>query len=258
MAHSNSTPNYGLPQFVASDKPAWLTDINSAYADIDAGMHNAQTAADDAQDDATQALNDASSALTTASSADAKASGAIASIAPIFDTAAVYSVGDRVIYNSLLYRCIVDVNVPGPWTGSANWTRETINSIVRNIDAKTGSDIPVSDTDSDSIASKIEPLSDFIATPLFKRLACNNITKTLPANGSATITGNEVTFSESIAGYTPVAIASLYSTALGYFSVFDVRAVGTNGTFAIIRSTSGSSQNTISNFTVLFARNDLL
>lgn len=258
MAHSNSTTNYGLPQFVSTDKPAWLTDVNTAYSDIDTGMHNAQVAADNAQSDATQALTDASAASTTATTADAKASGAVASISESFDTTATYNVGDYVVYNNLLYRCIVDVITPGSWTGSANWERTTIDAIVSDLASKTGSDIPVSDTDSDSIASKIAPLSAFIATPLVKRLTCNNITKTLPASGSVSIIGTDLTFSESTAGYTPVAIGSLYSTAQGYFSSFDARAVGSAGTFAIIRSTSGSSQNVISNFTVLFARNDLL
>lgn len=258
MAHSNSTTNYSLPQFVSADKPAWLTDVNTAYADIDTGMHNAQVAADNAQSDATQALTDASTAATTATGADAKASGAVASISESFDTTATYSVGDYVIYNNLLYRCTVDVVTPGSWTGSANWERTTIDAIVSDLASRTGSDIAVSDTDADSIASKIAPLSAFIATPLFKRLTCNNITKTLPANGSVSILGTDLTFSESIAGYTPVAICALYSTAQGYFATFDARTTGASGTFAIIRSTSGSSQNVISNFTVLFARNDLL
>ena len=38
MAHTNSTPNYNLPQFLSSDKPAWLTDINNAFYDIDAAL----------------------------------------------------------------------------------------------------------------------------------------------------------------------------------------------------------------------------
>lgn len=149
MAHTNSTTNYALPQFVSSDKPAWLTDVNTAYADIDTGMHNAQVAADNAQSDATQALSDASTASSTATSAEAKASGAIASISDSFDTTATYSVGDYVIYNNLLYRCIVDVITPGSWTGSANWERTTIESIIDSIDA---ADIPYDSNESVSDA----------------------------------------------------------------------------------------------------------
>lgn len=128
MAHSNSTQYYNLPQFESTDKPAWLVDVNPAYAAIDAGIHAAKAAADAAQGDATQALSDASAAGTTASGADAKAAGSIASLADTFDSTATYDVGDLVIYNSLLYICIVAVTVPGAWTGSGNWNRTTLEA----------------------------------------------------------------------------------------------------------------------------------
>ena len=38
MSHTNSTANYSLPQFVGSDKPAWLTDVNGAMTSIDTQM----------------------------------------------------------------------------------------------------------------------------------------------------------------------------------------------------------------------------
>lgn len=133
MSHSTSTPHYNLPQFASTDKPAWLTDINTAYSDIDTGLHNAKTAADDAQADASQALETAGDASAAATAADSKGSGAVASIAPAFDTTAAYSVGDNVVYNNLLYTCIVPVVNPGPWSGSANWQRTTLNAIAGKI-----------------------------------------------------------------------------------------------------------------------------
>ena len=42
MAHTNSTTHYNLPQFITTDKPAWLTDVNNAYTAIAAGMHTAK------------------------------------------------------------------------------------------------------------------------------------------------------------------------------------------------------------------------
>jgi len=132
MSHTNSTTNYGLPQFLTGDKPAWLTDVNNAYADIDAGMKAAQSAADNAQGDATQALTDAGNAATAASAADAKGAGALASIEVTFDPTTVYAVGSKVIYNNLLYRCTVAVTTPGPWTGVTNWERITVDSIIPN------------------------------------------------------------------------------------------------------------------------------
>lgn len=135
MSHTNSTPNYNLPQFVTTDKPAWLTDINNAFSAIDTGIDAAKDAADAAQSDATSAGTTAGAAATAASAADTKASGAVASIANAFDTTATYNVGDLVMYNSLLYACTVAVTTPGAWTGSANWGRVTIEDKLDALDS---------------------------------------------------------------------------------------------------------------------------
>ena len=130
MSHTNSTTNYALPQFVTTDKPAWLTDINGAFSDLDTAVKAAKDAGDNAQNDATQALSDASTADGKATTADAKASGALASIESTFDPTTVYAVGTKVIYNSLLYVCTVAVTTPGPWTGSTNWSRLTVDGYI--------------------------------------------------------------------------------------------------------------------------------
>ncbi len=130
MSHTNSTANYGLPQFITTDKPAWLTDVNVAYSAIDTGMKNNQDAAAAAQGDATQALDDASAASTAAAAADAKGSGAVASIANAFDSTATYQLNAIVMYNSLLYKCTTPVTTPGPWTGVTNWTRINVNELI--------------------------------------------------------------------------------------------------------------------------------
>lgn len=45
MSHTNTTTNYNLPQFVGTDKPSWLTDVNGAMTSIDTQMKlNADTA----------------------------------------------------------------------------------------------------------------------------------------------------------------------------------------------------------------------
>lgn len=134
MGHTNSTTNYNLPQFLPTDKPAWLTDINGAFNSIDTGLKNAKDTADNAQNDATQALTDASSAATAAATADAKGSGSVASIANAFDSTAIYNAGDLVMYNNLLYICSVAVVTPGPWTGSTNWSRITVEDKLDALD----------------------------------------------------------------------------------------------------------------------------
>ena len=49
MSATNSTLNYQLPQFIATDKPAWLVDFNGAMSDIDTAIKEAKTAGDNAQ-----------------------------------------------------------------------------------------------------------------------------------------------------------------------------------------------------------------
>ena len=87
MSSTNHTTNYNLPQYVGSDKPAWLGDINPAFSTIDTqmkanntlaqqGVTDAGTAdgkAVQAQADATQALTNASTAQNTANTASAEA-----------------------------------------------------------------------------------------------------------------------------------------------------------------------------------------
>lgn len=90
MGHTNSTPNLSLPQFVGSDKPTWLSDVNGAMLAIDAAYGTieaqassaaaaaagavtaagaAQTAADAAATAAATAGTNASEALSTANNA---------------------------------------------------------------------------------------------------------------------------------------------------------------------------------------------
>lgn len=180
MAHTNSTTNYNLPQFLPTDKPAWLVDVNPAYASIDTAIKNASDAAGNAQGDATQALADAAGANAIATQANTKADGAIASLAENFLDTATYAVGEYVIFNNILYVCTEPVTTPGPWTGSVNWARASVDSIATSFNTdinvlkdRTGSDIPVSDDSTGSIADAInankwvDASSEFTAGPSF-------------------------------------------------------------------------------------------
>ena len=44
MSHTNATTNYSLPQFVGTDTPGWLTDVNTAMSDIDSAIYARQQA----------------------------------------------------------------------------------------------------------------------------------------------------------------------------------------------------------------------
>lgn len=171
MSHTNSTTNYNLPQFLTTDKPAWLTDVNNAYSAIDTAIKAAKDAGDNAQEDATQAISDASDASTAAAAADAKGAGAVASISDTFDATSTYSIGEHVMYNNLLYVCTVAVTTPGAWTGSANWNRVTIETLVNEVktvsDANAASIVNLENT---SVSIVRGPgISDTVPTPTVKR-----------------------------------------------------------------------------------------
>ena len=83
MSATNSTPNYGLPQYVADDKPTYLGDFNKAMLDIDTNMKSidnkavsAESAVETANSNATQAINTANEASQTAQTAQATATTA--------------------------------------------------------------------------------------------------------------------------------------------------------------------------------------
>ena len=57
MSHTNSTTNYNLPQFVSSDKPTWLNDVNGAMSAIDTQMKANADSATSASTSATTANN---------------------------------------------------------------------------------------------------------------------------------------------------------------------------------------------------------
>ena len=132
MSHTNSTTNYSLPQFLTTDKPAWLTDVNNAYLAIDTAMKNNADAASLADTKATNAGTAATNADTKATAAKTASEGAVGSLADAFSDINTYSVGAVVTYNSLLYQCTVAVTTPGAWTGSANWTRVTLDGLKQN------------------------------------------------------------------------------------------------------------------------------
>ena len=76
MGHTNSTANLSLPQFIGTDKPTWLGDVNGAFSAIDSkvGTIDADIAATDAKAD--NAVADAASAVTTANGANNTAGNA--------------------------------------------------------------------------------------------------------------------------------------------------------------------------------------
>lgn len=84
MAHTNSTSNYELSQFIGTDKPTFLGDYNGDMQKIDAAIKGAKDTADGASTTAnaasalaTSASETATTAATAAASADANATTAL-------------------------------------------------------------------------------------------------------------------------------------------------------------------------------------
>lgn len=73
MSSTNHTTNYNLPQFIGSDKPAWLGDMNPAFSAIDTQMKANDTKAGQGISDAATAQTKADSAYTLADSANTAA-----------------------------------------------------------------------------------------------------------------------------------------------------------------------------------------
>ena len=80
MSSTNTTPNYGLPQYIPTDKPTYLGDFNKAMLDIDTNMKSienkaisAESGIETVQATANQALENANTAQTTATQAQTTA-----------------------------------------------------------------------------------------------------------------------------------------------------------------------------------------
>lgn len=69
MSHTNSTANFGLPQYIGTDKPTYLGDENGAYLAIDTQMKKNQDLAQGAQGTADTALTIATEAKDNATEA---------------------------------------------------------------------------------------------------------------------------------------------------------------------------------------------
>lgn len=87
MSATNSTPNYDLPQYVATDKPTYLGDFNKAMLDIDTNMKSIDNKASSAESSVATANTNASQALENANQASTKADTAQATATQAQSTA---------------------------------------------------------------------------------------------------------------------------------------------------------------------------
>lgn len=127
MSHTNSTANLSLPQFIGSDKPTWLGDVNGAFSAIDsyAGTNDAAVAA--AASDATSAISQASAAVSTANNANTTAGNA--------STVANNAIG--VANNAVTIAGVVDTKV-GLLADLTTTDRTSIVNAINEVNAAVG------------------------------------------------------------------------------------------------------------------------
>lgn len=124
MGHTNSTANLSLPQFIGTDKPTWLGDVNGAFSAIDAyaGTNDAAVAA--AASDASSAISQAGAAVNTANTANTTAGNA--------STAANNAVG--VANNAVAIAGVVDGKV-GLLADLTTTDRDSIVDAINEVNA---------------------------------------------------------------------------------------------------------------------------
>lgn len=124
MGATNHTANYDLPQWIGTDKPTFLGDLNDAFLKIDAGMKRNQSEISGATSDAGKALAKATSA-----------GQAVNTLTPIVNTASenasqalttannAASTANTANANANAAKTITDqISVGGGWTTFTNCT----------------------------------------------------------------------------------------------------------------------------------------
>ena len=133
---------------------------------------------------------------------------------------------------------------------------------IGNIAADVGSLSSLTTTNKDSLVDAVNEVdgeldnkpTNTAGSPFLKVKTTANITKSISANGYASILGSDINLAET--GYTPVGIVSMYNTQSAgcFFGSFDCSVVSGSATFAIVKNTSTSNINATLNFKILFMR----
>ena len=152
MGHTNSTANLALPQFIGTDKPTWLSDVNGAFAAIDAyaGNNDAALAITDAKADT--AISDAAGAVTTAGNASTTAGNA----------AATATAANTVAGNALTVANGINSKV-GVLTDLTTTDKSTVVNAINEVNGKDAGDIAYDNTGSGLTATNVQAAIDEVA-----------------------------------------------------------------------------------------------
>ena len=171
-------------------------------------------------------------------------------VADEYDGIQTYDKGDVVIYKNTLYICTTN-NTTGAWDAT-KWTATTVQSLIGDLSQLTT-------TEKSSLVGAVNEVNgnkptNTAGSPFLKVKTTANITKSINANGYASILGSDIDLAE--AGYTPIGIVSMYNTQSAgcFFGSFDCSVVSGSATFAIVKNTSTSNINATMNFKILFMR----
>lgn len=152
MGHTNSTANLALPQFIGTDKPTWLSDVNGAFAAIDsyAGNNDAALAITDGKADT--AIADASNAVTTAGNAATTAGNA----------AATATAANTVAGNALTVANGINAKV-GVLTDLTTTDKSTVVNAINEVNGKDAGDIAYDNSGSGLTATNVQDAIDEVA-----------------------------------------------------------------------------------------------
>ena len=152
MSHTNSTANLSLPQFIGTDKPTWLSDVNGAFAAIDsyAGSNDAALAIVDGKADT--AIGDASSAVTTATNAATTAGNA----------ATTATNANTIAGNALTVANGINSKV-GVLTDLTTTDKSTVVNAINEVNGKDAGDIAYDNTGSGLTATNVQDAIDEVA-----------------------------------------------------------------------------------------------
>jgi hypothetical protein len=152
MGHTNSTANLSLPQFIGTDKPTWLGDVNGAFSAIDsyAGTNDAAVAA--AVSDASSAISQAAAAVNTANTANTTAGNA--------STAANNAIGVANTANAIAGT--VDAKV-GLLADLTTTDRTSIVNAINEVNGKDAGDIAYDNSGSGLTATNVQAAIDEVA-----------------------------------------------------------------------------------------------
>lgn len=254
MASTNKTTNYELSQFIETDRPAWLTDYNGdmrtidrimkAISDMASGASGSVSELADrmstAEGNISTNTNDISTLDARADSLEAQAQSTAGTIANIqteqtaqnlgieaatelgynlarpYDSASTYAVGDYVLFQNTLYKCITAVPV-GEAFMPAKWL-----AIKAMDEMNTGGyTLPIASASQLGGVKvgnglSIDPLTGILSASgnntEVTTLNSNNFTITIKENPKPTITTN---YFESAASSTNAATMSNLSVRLG-------------------------------------------